>query len=443
MQNITLTVAIVVCLLAIVLRPPYALAAYIIALLWYPNYLVVSIGTIDISVGRFVIGILALRCLCDIRARSRFTWSRLDTRVVLSMVVYVGTYCINEPLSSAVENRGGFLMDTLFAYIVCRFIVTDRKTLVTIVKCVAVALVPLAILGMIESTTGWQPFIPLMRYCPWYGDNVGQNQNLELRWGFARAAGPFNHSILFGCCFALFLSLIYYLRHEKNYWQILAYILSAMALIGSLCSMSMGPWVMVASVIFCLAVERHERWVKPLLIFFAFSCVFVEITSNRHFYHVFCSYVNLLGGSGYHRATLVDLAIKHFGEWWLFGYGDRDPGWGPYLGMTHTDLTNEFILAGVRYGALGIIVICGVLITAFRNLVCVYKKSVDPQLKSLCWALGSGLVGVIAAWMSVSFFGQLVPLFYCTLGIIGSLYYFVSNREQSNPKDYLTCIHLT
>ena len=91
MQGVALIliIAVILSLLAIALRPSYALAAYLTALLWYPNYLRVSIGTIDITVGRIVVAVLLLRCLCDDRIRSKFIWSCLDTWVTLSMVIYI------------------------------------------------------------------------------------------------------------------------------------------------------------------------------------------------------------------------------------------------------------------------------------------------------------------------------------------------------------------
>lgn len=428
MEGVTLTIAIIFALLVIILRPGYALSAYITALLWYPRYQVVNIGTIEISVSRIVVGVLLLRCLCDSRIRRKFTWSQLDTWVAFSMVVYVVIICITQPLSSAVENRMGFLMDTWFVYMVVRFIVSDRTTLVSVIKCAGLTLAPLAILGVAESITDWRPFALLLRNAPVFEHLM----SYESRWGFNRAIGPFSHSILFGCCFVIFLPLIYCLRHHKNYWHGLAYILSGVALFGGLSSMSSGPWVMTIVAIFCMAIERHKRLVKPLLIFFVSSCIFIGVASNRPFYHVIASYANPLGGSGWHRAKLVDCAIEHFDEWYLLGYGDRDPGWGESLGMTITDVTNEFILNGVRYGILGIVVLCGVLTAAFRDVLRTWKKTQDPQVRSLCWSFGSILCSLIIAWMSVSFFGQLIPLFYCILGMIGSLPNLVVTTAEGN-----------
>jgi len=421
MQGVTLTFALIACLLVIALRPQYALAVFITALLWYPSFLAVSVGTIDILVGRFVVAVLLIRCIFDDGLRSKFVWSRLDTFVTISMAASIVPYFFtqDQPPMLVIESRGGYLMDTWCAYLAARFVVTDRTRLVALMKCIAVVLVPLALLGVVECFTGWRPFAALWSYSPWF---QGRGRFLlEGRWGLNRAVGPFSHAILFGGGFAMFLPLIYYLRHEKKQWRSLAYVLSGVALLGALSSLSSGPWVTVLVVIFCLAMEGHKAWVKRIFLFGLFSCILIGIVSNRPVYHVIASAANPLGGASWHRAKLIDLAIEHFPEWWRVGYGDRDPGWGASLGMTWTDVTNEYILSGVRYGIVAVISLFAVLIQAFQGLAAVHRKLKHPVLKSLCWAFGSMLFAVAVTWMSVSFFGQLITLFYCCLGMIGSL----------------------
>jgi len=424
MQGTTLAIGILGSILVLLLRPAYALAAYFSVLVWYPDYLRVSIGTIDISAGRTVITILLLRCLLNDRLRRKFVWSRLDTWVALSMLVYVVMYCITHPLQESLENRSGLLMDTWFVYLAARLIVTDKTALTSFVKGVGVVLGVLAILGAIESYTHWQPFLTLRRFRPW--DTIVDAQVIEarIRFGLARAAGPFSHSIMFGSCFVMFLPLIWALRRERGYWGKLAYLLSAIAVLGALSSMSSGPWSMLFVVIFCLVLERYKRWTKPLLIALAAFCVLIAVASNRPFYHVIFSYANPLGGAGWQRAKLIDCAIEDFGDWWLAGYGTREVPWGRQTGMGHTDCNNEFILAGIKYGMLGVIALAATLAMAFRGLVRAFKETTDEELRSFYWAMGSALVGVIAIWQGVSFFGQSTMLFYCLLGTIGSSFGF-------------------
>ncbi|MHC4560845.1 MAG: hypothetical protein ACYS80_26485 [Planctomycetota bacterium] len=425
MYSTTLAIAILGVVLVWMLRPPYALAAFVTTLVWYPHYLRISIGTIDLSVGRIVVAVLLLRCLCDERMRGKFVWSRFDTWVALSMAVFVGVYCLTYP-PGAIENRCGFLMDTWLTYIAVRLIVTDRATLISFIKVTSIVLVFLAILGMSECITNKHYFLALKRFRSW--DAPIPDRMPKGRWGLGRANGPFSHSIMFGSCFAMFLPLIWALRHQRGYWGKLAYLLTGMVALGALSSMSSGPWVMLIAVIFCMVMEKYKHWVKLLLIGLIISCIVIGIISNRPFYHVLLSYANPVGGVWYQRAKLVDSAIEDFDRWWLAGYGGMDPGWGHRF-YRSTDGNNEFIVMGIRYGLLGVIVLCAVLITAFRGLLRAARQTADVKLKSLYWSLGCVLVGVIVVWQGASFFGQMPSLFYSILGIIGSSFAFAKSTQ--------------
>lgn len=423
MQGVTLLIAIFGSALALMLPPAYALATYVATLLWYPDYLRVSIGTIDLSAGRIIVTMLLLRCLFSDKLRRTFVWFALDTWVSLALGIMAVVYCItNESLSAAIENRGGFLTDTWFAYLAARFIITDKDTLMRFIKTTGIILAPLAIHGIIEATTGWQPFFQLTQFRRWRPSEIAKGDviSTQARWGLTRAIGPFSHPILFGECFAMFLPLIWALRRHHGYWGKLAYLLSAIAVIGAISSMSSGPWGMLMVVIFCLVLEKYKRWLKAILVLFVVLCILAEIGSNRPLYHVALEYMNFGKGDWYQRARLIDVAIEHIDEWWLAGYGGRDPGWGEAMGDKHTDCNNEFLLAGAYSGVLGIIALCAVLVVAFRALARASKETTDKELRSLYWSMGSMLVGVITAWQGVSFFGQIDALFYCLLGITGS-----------------------
>jgi hypothetical protein len=432
MQGVTLAIGIVGSILVLLLRPAYALAAYFSVLVWYPDYLRVSIGTIDISAGRIVVTVLLLRCLCNSRIYGKFVWSRLDTWVALSMLVYVVMYCITRPLQESLENRSGFLMDTWFVYLAARLIVTDKTVLSSFIKGVSIVLAALAVLGVAESITGQYYFLALKRFRVWntpVGDMI-----VERRFGFGRANGPFSHSIMFGSCFVMFLPLVWALRRERDYWGKLAYPLSGMIILGSLSSMSSGPWGMLMVVIFCMALEKYKHRLKALLVWFVILCISVEIVSNRPFYHVLLEFGNLGKGDWYQRAKLIDSGIRTIDEWWLAGYGGKDPGWGAATGVAFTDCNNEFLLKGIQYGMLGVIALAATLAMAFRGFVRAFKETTDKELRSLYWAMGCALVGVIVIWQGVSFFGTPAALFYCLLGTIGSSFGFtkcVTSEDRS------------
>lgn len=418
MQSVTLFIAIFASVLVLFLRPQKAFAVYIITLVVYPTFLVLRIGPLDISAGRIVVAVLLLRCLADSRLVQGFKWNRLDSWITFSMIVaiVIPLFAWRVSAMRILESRAGSLMDSYFTYLVARFCITDRAAIIDAVKWISIALVPMAFIGIIESSTGWQPYSSLRIYCPWDPEIV----TTQGRLGFYRAVGPFGHPIMFGAAFALFLPFVYSLRHEFGYWRVISYFLCSIIIIGALSSMSSGPLMMVIMIVGCFVLEHFKKWTRPLILLTVISCVIVDIISNRTFYHVIASYANPIGGTGWHRAKLIDLAIEHFDEWWLAGYGGRDPGWGSSLGMVWTDITNQYIGAAVTYGILGLIALCGVLVVALLSLIRLHRFAKDPVLKSWYWSMGSLIAVLMISFSSCTFFGQTSTLYYSILGIVGS-----------------------
>lgn len=419
MQATTLILATIVSCAVLLLPPARAFSIYVITLLFYPVYLVVQLGTLDISLARIVVTVLLLRCLLNVQLGDKFNWCRLDSWVTFAAIanLCIALAAWKWPMLKSLENESGHLTDTYFAYLVARLCLTDYKAVVTSIKWVALALVPLAMLGVVESYTGWGPYYRLVVYCPW---QQVTEPTLNMRSGFYRASGPFNHSILFGAVFVMFLPMVYWLRHQGGSWRSLRYLLVGALVVGALSSMSSGPVMMLVFTSCFLLLERFKHYVKPIIILVIISLVLVGVASNRPIYHVLASYADPIGGSGWHRAKLIDVAIERFGEWWLAGYGRQDPGWGAALGMTWTDITNNYLVAGVKYGMLGVIALCGVLVVSISMLIRLHNSTKDPLLMSWYWAMGSIIVALIISFNAFCLFGQTNTLFYCILGFVGS-----------------------
>jgi hypothetical protein len=428
MQAVTLSIAAIFSLSVLLLRPTRGLALYFVVLLAYPTFLVVQLGTLDIGAARIVGGVLLMRCLADSKLLGRMKWCALDTWVVIAMVVEVGVPLIawKMPGMKVVENRGGYVMNTFLAYFVTRLCISDYRDLKTVARWVGPFVAILAVLGIVEAFYGVQPFFALRRFCPWRGGGEGgagldfTTAQTNDRLGYFRAVGPSGHPILFGASFVLFLPLLWALRHERQPWRTWAYALAVLATIGALSSMSSGPWMMATMLWGCLILERWKGLAKPLLWTGLAGIVVVDIISNRTFYHVLASFANPVGGTGWHRARLIDLAVDNFGRWWLLGYGGVDPGWGPQLGMTWTDLTSHYIWAGVHYGIWGVIALVGVLSTVLWMLVKAGRRAKDPLFISWCWGLGSVFAVLVVAFVALTFFDQSGTFFYGLLGMAAS-----------------------
>jgi hypothetical protein len=189
MQAVTLSLAGIFGVLTMFMRPMRALAVYFVLLLAYPTFLVVQLGPLDISAARIVGGVLFMRCLFDASIVGKFKWCKLDTWIMIMMGVTVVVPLIawQMPSMKVLENRSGFIMDSYMAYFLARFCISDYRSIITVARWVTPVVVALAVLGMIESVYGYQPFNALRRFCPWRPTAPSLAENM--RSGYYRAVG--------------------------------------------------------------------------------------------------------------------------------------------------------------------------------------------------------------------------------------------------------------
>jgi hypothetical protein len=137
--------------------------------------------------------------------------------------------------------------------------------------------------------------------------------------------------------------------------------------------------------------------------------------------------IDLTGSStGYHRAAIIDAAIKHFDEWWLTGT-DYTRDWMPY-GLSsmpnHIDITNHYLLCGVEGGIFLVLIFVFEIGIAFRYVGQSLRQTPEAKRSDhfLIWSIGAGLFAHAVTMISVAYFDQSVIFLYFYLAVIGSIY---------------------
>ena len=418
METLTLLVACVGVVVVLTSSAVGGLISFVGILLLYPDYLRISLGSVDISACRIVVTVLLLRCVLDPAIVRRFTWKVLDSLVLLSMFVFSIMLMFTTDMMEVFENRAGFVMDTFFVYLAVRLIVVDRASFVALAKAVSIIMVFLAVHGVVETFTGRSLYTGLGQYCPWAST---KGMEYQPRFGLNRAMGPPGETILFGLGFASMLPLIWMLRHEPRPWGRFSYFFTFVCACGVGSTVSSGPYLALIVVLFCLSLEYAKSLVKPALVLFIIGCAIIEVLSNRHFYHVLADFT-MDPESGWYRARLLDVAIEQLPNYWTTGYGLVDPGWGPMINaLPRTDAVNDFVVHAMRYGAFGLIAYVAVLARSLIDVGRCYAATHSPWMKSCSWALCSSLVGLLGAMWSVSMFGQMTSQLYLVIGLHGAL----------------------
>jgi hypothetical protein len=135
---------------------------------------------------------------------------------------------------------------------------------------------------------------------------------------------------------------------------------------------------------------------------------------------------DLVGGEGYHRSLLIDQAIRHLHEWWLLGT-TRTAHWMPYvlpINPDMADITNYYLRMGVDGGlatlGLFVLVIAVAFRTVGRTVDLLDSHGVPFGMQVRVWALGGALAGHAFAFISVSYFDQIVVFWYLLLALIAT-----------------------
>jgi len=417
MDNVTLLIAITASLIILIKRPAVGLCIFILVLLLYPGYLVIPIEGLKFSAQRIVVLVLFLCSVLDKNLLSKFHFHFLDFLVLASYIFGFITLSSSMQFEDYFKTYLGTFLDSTFVYFLVRLIIIDKKSFELLIKFATIALCVNAVLGIRESITGLSPYLKLYLLCPW--NEVGKLTTLNERSGFFRACGSFSVHILFGLSFVIFTPLLLILRKCQGIWKKLVYLFLLLAILGCMSSMSSGPLLGLITVSLCLFLKCHPRYIKSTLLYLVLMIIFVNFLSNRSFFYVVGRFTFDEGNSWY-RARLMDVAIEKLPDYWVSGYGMKDPGWGPILdGRKKTDLCNAYVLQAVQFGLGGLILFIGILIYSMVRIYRYIHKSTDKWGEEAAWLVGGALISLIVVFFSVGLFGKLLPLFNILLGLVG------------------------
>jgi uncharacterized integral membrane protein len=317
----------------------------------------------------------------------------------------------HEDPAAALVNRMGIVYYACGLYFLLRVFCSEPQDAVRLAMFTAVLLVPLAMVMFNERATGLNLFAFL----------GGVAESSEMRGSAIRAQGPFAHPILAGSVGAAALPLMAVIWHRCRW---LALTGAAACLLIVLFSASSGPLLSVALAVGALALWPWHQRMRQLRWIAVGIYLMLELVMKAPAYFLLAR-MDLTGSStSWHRAELIDAAIRHFSDWWLFGT-DYTRHWISYgVGWSdkHTDITNYYINMGVWGGLPLMLLFIGVL---GRGFAMVGKAVAQPRTDSTLppfasWALGCALFAHAATFVSISYFDQSVIFLYLTLGAISA-----------------------
>lgn len=367
----------------------------------------VAIFTLDFTLLRIMIVFGVVR-LFHRGEHQSVVWKPLDKVVVswiasgvLLNVLYFGTM-------DAVTNRLGWAFDGLGMYFLFRCLVRDLTDLTQIAWGFVIVSVPVAIAFLIESRTGKNSFA-------FFG---GVPAETVMRQGRLRCQGAFPHPILAGCFWANILPWIAALWWTGKRARIGAIVgIAASGIVILACASSTPISAVISGMIggAAFALRKRMRWIRWALVVLL---IILHFSISRGVWYIFAK-IDFVGGStGWARYYVLDLAIRNFSDWCLLGY-DNVQTWtdGDYL-----DVVNQYVLEGLRGGFLTMALFISAIVVAFRGIGRAWRQvATDPARLAMCWAIGVSVFVHMMNFFAVSYFGQIIMLWYLTLAMAGTI----------------------
>jgi len=428
MEAATFTIACIGSLMAFFSNPVRSLCIYFVALVWYPQFLTVKLGPADFSVCRVIILAVLANVLFRTQLLRQFKWNLLDTFVIVAFLGQCLALTQNVPLRLVIERQGACFFGTALPYFSARLIIITKEHLLRMIKTLAIAYAPVALLGLYQSVTGDNPFAFTRAYHAW----PPMKDLSDTRYGLHRANLNFGVHIAFGLFFAALAPLCLALWNYRIWKKYKTVVAAALMLLAVFSSMSSGPFFSTAVSAVVLACYPFRRYWRELLVFIIVSCVILEFYSNRHFYEIPTRAAFSEKNASY-RIELVNEALGGgMTNHWLFGYGYVGIGPGSdnrNFHWQHKDLVNIYIERLAQTGLLGLIPFLFVNVLYYRRLYQAARVTVRRSDSWLLWCFLAALLGWNIAMMTVAPLDQVGILHFTLIAICCNLPFLVLQQD--------------
>lgn len=338
-----------------------------------------------------------------------FSWKLLDKVVVVWTASSILFLVIQEGTTSAFVNRLGFAFDVFGMYFVFRCLVRDWTDVSLISLGFIFLAIPVAYFFLVERSTGRNMFSV-------FG---GVPEITVIREGRLRCQGAFAHPILAGCFWAAAMPLMasYWWKSAKGKILVAAGIAASLVIV--FCCSSSTPVMGVVAAVVGGVMFYMRKWMKTVRWAVLLTLIALHAVMQAPVWHLIARVSAVGGSTSWHRYQLINETIKHFGDWWFCGCsGYTILSWG----ISKGDVTNQYVLEGVTGGFATMCLFFAIIVIAFGEVGKLWRLQVGGKYSlALSWALGVSLFAQCTMFIGVSYFGQIIVIWYLLLAMIGSL----------------------
>jgi hypothetical protein len=305
----------------------------------------------------------------------------------------------------AIVNQIGYLIDSIGAYVVLRYLIRSEEDIWAALKCFAVISFALGVCMFIEQIQ----FMNLFYY-------LGGGRAIpEIRDGKIRSQALFLHPLLAGTFGATLLPVFILLWKNGK-----AKVVGCIGIVGSsmmtLAANSSSPILAYAAGILGLALWPIRTKMRIVRWCIVGGLVGTAILMKAPVWFIL-AHIDLTGSSsGYHRAALIDQFVNHFTDWWLIGVKDTGSwGWDMW------DAQNQYVSVGETGGLAAFVLFIVMIVRCYKSLGNARQAvSGDRRQEWTLWLLGSALFSHLVAFFGVNYFDVSQVNWFALLALISA-----------------------
>jgi len=405
---------LILAILMVVFLPRRRLIAVLLgAGVLLPFGITIVISGLHLPAFRLLIGAVWLR-LAIRRELAVPKLTSIDRLFLLYSISYSVCYCIHWGTLGAVTNRLGFLWNSLGGYFLARALIRNKEDVLFTIRTLAYMTLIIAPAVAYEHLTRFNVFSIL-----------GAPPFADVRNGMIRAKGPFAHAIIAGTVGAMLAPLFVGLWLQGKKDRLLAGLAVLSSSILAVSSASSTPLMTLAAGFAALMFWRLRGNMRLLRWAVVVGIIVLQIFMKAPVWFLISRISGGIGGSGYHRAMLIDNFIRHFDEWWLFGTRNN-----VMWGYDMWDVDDIYVDAGIGGGLISFTLLIALIVQIFKRIgksrVIAHKAHEEEPL---IWTIGACVFANTMGFFGIVYFDQSILVWYCVLAMVSASAVFVANSK--------------
>jgi len=372
---------------------------------------VVLIGPLHWTMLRVLVLLGWVRVLAGALSSQRLLDSGLNA-VDKMLILWAGISAFNIVLlwhsSAALINQLGALYNAFGIYFLLRFLIRDEEDAQRAMRTLTALGAAVAGIMLLEQAGGERLYAAL---------GSGPQESGKALWerlGALRAVAGFGNPVSAGVFGATLMPLSLALWWKDHKSAAAAGFCAASVIV--ICSLSSTPVLAYTAALLGLCLWPLRRHLRLLRWSAVAALLGLQLVMNAPVWALIQRASVIGGSSGYHRYILVDRFFRHFGDWWLLGA--RNAGdWG-YLSY---DIANQYVGIGESAGLVPFVLFIAIIVYAFKYLGRARQLAADVADRRFLWAIGCALLANVVAFFGLSYFDQLIVVWYALLAITSAV----------------------